>query len=601
MTTLASSAPTGLAAGAMQSADPVSALTGGQTPSAEQAGLLGFIGQFRRELIAIGTFSAVINLLMLSPTLYMLQVFDRVMLSRSELTLLFLTLFVLFFYLVQSLCEWMRSKLVIGSGLKLDAAMSVPIFRATFIDQLSGLGRAPVQAFADMTVIRQWLTGQHVFAFFDLPWSPIYLAVMFMLHPWLGWLTVLFMAILGGFAWWTNRATRNLSEVAEEEEREMNDFIHTRLRNAEVIEAHGMVPNLLQRWWTRQMQILGIQSATLDTEFRFSVSSKELRVLMQSLALGAGALLAIEGKISFGAMIAASLLMGRATAPIDQIVGGWRSFMAVRKSLRRVEELLRSAPSGQVAAWFPDEPVELVLEEVKAFAKDRKLSILHSVSARFPAAQIYAVLGNSGAGKTTLGKTILGIWPETSGSVRLNGHDIGALDRSVIGPALGYLPQDIELFAGTVAENIARMGKPDPSAVIEAARLSGIHEMVLQMPKGYDTQIGEAGAHLSGGQRQRVALARALYKNPRLIVLDEPNAHLDEAGERALMKALLQMKAQGATIFLITHRPAIVRIADQIVFMADGGISLMGDRQTVRNALGGRGTLQAAPIEETSL
>ena len=547
------------------------------------------LSQFRREIAVITVFSAVINVLMLSPTLYMLQVFDRVMISRSEITLLVLTLLVVFFYAVQAFSEIIRSRLIIGSGLRLDAALSEPVFRATFADQLRHSGRAPAQGFADLMTIRQWLTGHVVFAFFDLPWAPVYLVVMFMLHPMLGWLTILFILILAAFAWWTSRATSDLSEAAQKEGEELATFIHTKLRNAEVIEAHGMAPNLQRRWWKRQGQTLVLQAHANDVEERFSVSSKELRALMQSLALGAGAWLAIQGEISMGAMIAANLLMARATSPIDQIVGGWNSFINVRHSFLRLETLLKAdtVPLRRERSPAYDR-VAISLRKVVARAPGRKDPILKSVSVEFPAGLIYAVVGSSGAGKSTLGKVLTGIWPQTEGQVLVNGVDIRALDRDELGPHLGYLPQDVELFAGSAGENIARMQTPDSDKVIEAAQLAGTHDMILRMPKGYDSPIGEGGAALSGGQRQRLALARAIYGDPRLIVLDEPNANLDEAGEEALVRALQAMKARGATIFLITHRPGVVDIADRIVLMADGHIAAYGDAATVREEMAAR-------------
>ena len=573
------------------------------TPVPARNRILAVLATFRRELIIIGVLSALINLLMLTPTLYMLQVFDRVMISQSQITLFVLTAVVLFLYAVQGLCEWLRSRLIIGSGIRLDAVLNEPVFRATFRDQLRHSGRAPVQAFADLTVIRQWLTSQGVFAFFDLPWAPIYLAVMFMLHPLLGVLTIVFMAILAAFAWWTTVATREANDQAEEEERELNAFIHTKLRNAEVVEAHGMVPNLLRRWWRRQVDTLARQARSHALEERFSVSSKHIRVLMQSLALGAGALLAIEGQISFGAMIAASLLMGRATAPIDQLVGGWKGFSNVRKSFQRVEALLVADQAPPADALLDSPSLSLRLRGVVATAPGRAEPILKGLDADFEAGRIYAVLGNSGAGKSTLGKVLLGIWPHVEGEVLLNGQPVAALDRGLVGPSLGYLPQEIELFAGTVGENIARMApEPDAERVVAAARLTGTHDLILRLPRGYDTPIGEGGSQLSGGQRQRVALARALYGDPRLIVLDEPNANLDDAGEAALAKALQAVRNRGATVFLITHRPGIVQVADQIVLMEQGRIAAMGDRATVKAWLAGRAQADApiAPPQPTA-
>jgi ATP-binding cassette subfamily C exporter for protease/lipase len=310
---------------------------------------------------------------------------------------------------------------------------------------------------------------------------------------------------------------------------------------------------------------------------------------MQSLALGAGAWLAISGEISMGAMIAANLLMARATSPIDQIVGGWNSFINVRQSFLRLDALLKAdtVPMRQQHSSAYDR-MAISLHKVVASAPGRSEPILKDISVEFPAGKIYAVVGNSGAGKSTLGKVITGIWPDIQGQVLLNGVDIRSLDREELGSHVGYLPQEVELFPSSAGENIARMDTPDSDKVIEAARLTGMHDLILRMPKGYDSPIGEGGGYLSGGQRQRLALARAIYGDPRLIVLDEPNANLDEVGEEALVHALNTMRERGATIFLITHRPNVVEIADCIVLMAEGRIAAYGDAASVRAEMAAR-------------
>jgi ATP-binding cassette subfamily C exporter for protease/lipase len=445
-----------------------------------------------------------------------------------------------------------------------------------------------------MTILRQWLTGQGALAYFDLPWSPIYLAVMFMLHPFLGVMALVFMAVLAAFAWWTTAATAATGEAVEEREQELDAFVHGKLRNAEVIEAHGMVPGLLSRWSAYQSKCVALHVSAHSLEERFTVTSKELRMLMQSLAIGGAALLAIRGEISFGAMIAASLLIGRATSPIDQLVAGWRQFISAKQALRRLRALLQTPMTRGRAVLDAADPVAVQLCSVSASAPGRKDPILHELSATFPGGKIYAVMGDSGAGKSTLGKVILGIWPEVKGSVLYQGRDAKELDRVAIGPHLGYLPQDIELFPATVAENIARMGKPDPDKVIEAARMTGTHEMILRLPMGYDTPIGEAGSALSGGQRQRVALARAIYGTPRLIVLDEPNANLDDAGEKALAEVLEQLKDRGSTVFLITHRHNVVRLADQLLFMRAGRIEKFGPVSPILQDLAAKRQLSGA-------
>lgn len=550
-----------------------------------EVGIAAVLAQFRREVVALFVFSAVINILQLAPTLYMLQVFDRVMISRNELTLVALTVLVMALYLLQGFCEWMRSRLIIAAGVQMDAVFSHSAFSAVFRDQLSRGDRAPTQTFSDLTQIRQWLTGQGAFAFFDLPWAPVYLAVMFMLHPLLGWLTIIFTVVLAGYAWWTGRSTRLLLDESEEEERELNSFIYSKLRNAEVIEAHGMVPNFLERWWARQVDLLCSQATLGDVNERLAEGAKQLRVIMQSLALGAGALLAIEGEISLGAMIAASFLMSRATSPIDQLAAGWKAFLQVKRCFERVDGLLKDHPPEPLEGVDDASSVTIELRSVSAFAYKRSKPILEDVSLTFRPGRVYAVIGNSGAGKTTLGKVISGVWPDARGEVLWNGAPMSRLNRHNIGPSIGYLPQEIELFGGTVGENIARMAEPVAEKVVAAAKLTGTHDLILRLPAGYDTPVGDGGSYLSGGQRQRVALARAFYGAPPLIVLDEPNSNLDEAGENALCQAVETARNQGATIVLITHRQGVMRVVDEVVAMSAGRVVSTGSLESAKQAL----------------
>lgn len=533
---------------------------------------------FKREFWTAVAISAVVNLLMLTPTLYMLQIFDRVMISQSVLTLVAITLVIILFYAVQALGEWLRSRLIISAGIRMDYALNVPVFRATFMDQLRTSGNSPSQAFGDLSVIRQWLTGSGLFAILDMPWTPIYVFVMFLLHPLLGWFTLVCMATLAAFAWVHTQITRDATDDSEEEERELNKFLYTKLQNAEVIEAHGMVPSLRRQWWQRQTEMIASQARATDLEERMTAASKQLRFLMNSLALGLGAFLVIRGELTIGAMIAASLLMSRALSPIDAMVSGWRAFLSVRKCFYRIESLL--SDFADVAAAIS--PVSIIgkleLNGVSAKASGRDEPILKDLSAVFPAGQVYAVLGPSGAGKSTLGKVILGIWPETDGTVLLDEKDIHLFDRDALGPFLGYLPQDIELFRGSVAMNIARMGEVDAIKVIEAAKRTNTHDFILGLPLGYDSEIDNRGSNLSGGQRQRVALARAIYGTPRLLVLDEPDANLDQLGDQALRNAIQTLKEQGSTVFLITHRPNIQDLADQVIFMREGEIVFYGPR-----------------------
>lgn len=540
---------------------------------------------FRREFIVVGIFSMVANVLMLAPTMYMLQVFDRVMSSRSELTLIVMSLITLFFFIVMAFAEWMRSRVLVHAGLRLDGVLSTRVFNASFEARLSQTGASVVRAFTDLIQIRQFLTGNGILAFFDIPWAPIYMAVLFFLHPVLGYAALVFAAIQGALAWFGHRHTVAPSEAASKATSESGAYLQSKLRNAEALESMGMVHNLRPHWAKRHAKALELHGQAQALTHRISAWSKLIRYSQQSLALGIGALLVIDGQLSPGGMIAANVLMGRALAPIDMLVGTWRSFIGARSAFERLEDLLRIHPERDTALSRVAPKGDVVVRGLVATAPGRPLPILKGVSTAAPAGTVTVVLGPSGSGKSTLARCLMGIWPGASGEVLLDGLPIDGWDRMELGPYLGYLPQDIELFEGSIAENIARFGQVDPEKVIAAARSAGLHEMILRFPKGYDTPIGEAGNLLSGGQRQRVGLARAMYGDPVMVVLDEPNANLDDVGEAALVRAVLELKSKGCTVFLITHRPGILAVADRLLVLQDGAVVADGPRDAVLDAL----------------
>ncbi len=543
--------------------------------------LTSTLWSFRREFLIVGAFSMVANVLMLAPTLYMLQVFDRVLVSQSELTLIVISLITLFLFAVMAFSEWMRSRLLVSTGVRLDEQLSTQVFNASFEAHLSQSGANPSRAFGDLIQIRQFLTGNGIFAFFDAPWAPIYMLVLFFLHPWLGVLGIFFAMVQAALAWFGHRHTLAPSEAAVKAGAESGSFLQGKLRNAEVLESMGMVPNLQARWAARHQIHLAKSSEAQQLTHRITAWSKFIRYSQQSLALGAGALLAIDGQITLGAMIAASVLMTRALAPIDMMVGSWRQFIGMRFAFARLEKMLLEYPPRDSAFKRVAPSGEVTLQQVFASAPGRVAPILKNINLSVPAGTITAVLGPSGSGKSTLARVLIGIWPDVSGNVLIDGLPIQGWNRVELGPYLGYLPQDIELFEGTIAENIARFADVDPVQVIAAAQSAGLHEMILRFPKGYDTAIGEEGNLLSGGQRQRIALARAVYGDPRLIVLDEPNANLDEAGEAALFRTISQLKAKGRTVFLISHRHTAVAVADRILVVRDGQIVEDGPRDAV--------------------
>ena len=540
---------------------------------------------FRYEFMVAGLFSMIANLLMLAPTLYMLQVYDRVLVSQNTGTLLVVSIITLFFLVVLSFSEWARSKLLVRSGIRMDQMLSRKLFHASYEAHLNPAVSNPTRAFADLTELRQFLTGNGIFAFFDAPWAPIYIAVLFLLHPWLGVMALGFAAVQSVLAWWGSQATKPAQAQASKSQLEVSGYLQSKFRNAEVIESMGMVKHLYRRWAERNAKAMGANLNAQDVASRVTAWSKFVRYTQQSLALGGGALLVIHGELSPGAMIAANVLMTRALAPIDLMVGTWSGFLNAREAFHRLSQLLEAHPMRDIPAMGIAPKGDVVLKDVVASAPGRNAPILQGVSAIMPPGTVTVVLGASGSGKSTLARVMLGIWPHSAGQVLLDGQAIGKWNRMELGPHVGYLPQDIELFDGTIAENIARAGVVESEKVIEAAEAAGLHAMILRFPKGYDTPMGEAGGLLSGGQRQRIGLARAMYGMPELVVLDEPNANLDDEGEAALVRAVQGLKAQGKTVVLISHRPGIVSVADRLLILQNGTVQASGPRDGVLAAL----------------
>lgn len=522
---------------------------------------------------------------MLAPTIYMLQIFDRVMASRSELTLLAVSIVTLFLFGVMACSEWLRSRVLVRAGMQFDERLSTRVFNASFEARLGQSSAPPSRAFSDLMQIRQFMTGNGIFAIFDAPWAPIYVAVTFLLHPLLGVLALVFALIQAALAWFGHRHTVAPAEDAIKATTETNNYLQSKLKNAEVLESMGMIGNLRNRWNSKHEASTAKNTSSQALTSRITAWSKFIRYSQQSLALGAGALLVIDGQMSPGAMIAANVLMSRALAPIDQLVTAWKGFATSKSAFARLDALLAEHPDRDLALKRVAPTGAISTRNVFANVSGRAPPILNDVSIAVPAGTVLAVLGASGSGKSTLARVMVGIWPGVTGEVLLDDLPISSWNRIDLGPHIGYLPQDVELFEGTIAENIARLGEVDSTKVIEAARSSGMHEMILRFPKGYDTPIGEAGNLLSGGQRQRIGLARAIYGNPALVVLDEPNANLDDAGESALLDTVRQIKSRGNTVILITHRPGAIAVADRIVFLQNGKVMIDGPRDSVITAL----------------
>lgn len=540
---------------------------------------------FRKTFYRLGAFSAVINVLMLLPAIYMLQIYDRVLHSRNETTLLMLTLMVVGLYALMALLELVRSSVLIRVGNQLDMRLNSRVFTAAFERNLRKSGSNPAQSLHDMTSVRQFLTGNGLFAFFDAPWAPIYLVVTFMFHWILGVFVLVGILILMALAWLTEISTRKPLAEANQAAMAASTYANNNLRNAEVIEAMGMLTALRERWFKFQGTVLEKQTEASDKAARINSLTRMVRISLQSLALGVGALLAIKNEISPGMMIASAILLGLALKPVEMAISTWKQLINTRAAYHRLEELLQEFPERGAKMSLPRPNGNIAIENAAAIPPGSHTAVLRGLNFAINQGDVVGIIGPSAAGKTSLARLLVGVWPAQSGKVRLDGAEIYRWNKDELGPHIGYLPQDVELFEGSIAENIARFGEIDPNKVIDAAKQAGVHEMVLHFPQGYDTQLGENGCHLSGGQRQRIGLARALYGDPALVVLDEPNSNLDEVGELALLRAVANLKAQGATVALISQRTKILNAVDKLMVLRDGQMHMYGPRDQVLSAL----------------
>ena len=528
-------------------------------------------------------FSLFINLLMITPAIYMLQVYDRVLSSGSESTLLVITLLLVFLFVSMGLLEWMRSLILVRVSSKLETLLNSRLFTVSFKQALySGGQNSNGQPLEDLTALRQFMTGNGLFAFFDMPWIPIYMAILFLFHPAIGWLAVATAIILVVFAIFNEKSTSKWLQRANVLAMQNRSRLGKNLMNAEVVESMGMLGNLKGRWLEQVNKVLVLQSkASSNAGFWVSLS-KVFRMTAQSLVLGLGAYLALQQEISPGIMIAGSILLGRALAPIDLLIGTWKGFIAARGQYTRLNELLKKVPQEGEPMQLPDPEGNIRVENILVVPPGGKIPVVKGVNFAVEKGQLIGVIGPSGAGKSTLARALLGVWPIHSGKVRLDGADIAQWDREALGSFIGYLPQDVELFEGTISENIARFGTVDPNKVIAAAMKADVHEFILRLPAGYDTVISGSGGVLSGGERQRIGLARALYGDVRLVVLDEPNSNLDDQGEQALMNALITLKSEQVTVLIISHRPSVLKVVDQIILMKEG---ILVDYGTTANVL----------------
>jgi len=547
----------------------------------EKKELMAVLLSFKSIFVTIGFFSFVVNILLLVPAIYMLQIYDRVITSRNQDTLLMLTIIMVVAYLIVGFLEWIRSQLLIRVGNRMDQRLSDKVFRAAFEKSLHFGSANATQYFYDLTNIRQFLTGRGLFAFFDSPWAPIFIAVIFYMHPLLGVFSIVSAVFLFCMAILTELVSRKTLSEANKLHNIASTFAGANLRNAEAIEAMGMLNHVKDHWYQKHERFLKLQAVASERVSVIASISKFARLTSQSLILGAGAYLAIKNIITPGMMIAGSILMGRALSPVEQAIGMWKQFLSTRTSYKRLEEILGAFSERGKGMSLPPPTGKMVVSNLIAVPPGSTRQILKGVSFGTAPGEVVAIIGPSAAGKTTLARMIVGIWQPFSGVVRLDGIEVSTWDKAEVGPFIGYLPQDIELLDGTLAENIARFGEIDSEKVVAAAKATGIHEMVLQFPGGYDTPIGEGGLFLSGGQKQRIALARAIYDDPVLIVLDEPNSNLDDAGELALLQTLSKLKEAKKTVFVITHRTSILSTVDKILLLVNGVMQAYGPRDEV--------------------
>ena len=529
-------------------------------------------------------FSLAINLLYLAGPLYMLQVYDRVISSASEVTLVMLTIALLIAFLALAGLDAVRARVLTRASIRLDQKIAARVMTA-IIDRSANFGGARSQLLRDFDTFRQFITGMGIHAMFDLPWAPIYIAVIFVLHPALGAfalgcsILLVLMALLNELI-----VKPPLTESSEAASRNYS-FTEMSLRNTEVVRAMGMTEGLLRRWGRDRNRMLERQVVASDRAATMQSIIRFLRLSMQSLILGLGAYLVIERVATVGAMFAASILLGRALQPVEQTVGSWRNLVSARAAFLRVRELLAANPPRETGLSLPRPDGRVSVEALTFVPPLGNKPILRGVAFGIEPGEVLGVIGPSGAGKSTLARHIVGALTPSAGAVRLDGSDVSVWARTSLGRHLGYLPQDIELFADTIAANITRFQEGADREAILAAQMAGVHDMIVRLPNGYDTQVGEGGAILSGGYRQRIGLARAVYGSPSLVVLDEPSSNLDADGDAALTDCIMQLKQRGTTVVIISHRPSTIGVVDKILLLKEGVAEMFGPRAEIMSRL----------------
>ena len=558
-----------------------------------------FLYDCRRYFVYAGLFSLFINVLMLTFPIYMMQLYDRVITSRSEETLIMLTIAALSAFFLHMMLEMLRGRLLLGAGIALDGLAGPPVLSGVLGQAVRPGTNEYISGLRDVATVRSFLTGSGIFALFDSPWAPIYLGVIFLFHVALGVLATFGAATLFLLAYINERVTREPLRAMSRQTRQASYYIDSGMRNAEVISALGMVDDLTRRWRRLNSAVIDAQVTAGRRGSVLSGLTRFVRLSLQIVMLGVGAFLVIRQHLTPGIMIAGTLILSRALSPVESAIHTWKAFVDARDAFRRLNELLEKTPKAVDRVALPAPAGRLEVDHITFGIPGQDRLIIRNVSFGLDAGQSLGLVGPSAAGKSTLARLAIGIWRPTTGSVRLDGADVSTWPRDQLGPFIGYLPQDVELFLGTVGENIARLKQAPAEDVVRAAQRAHVHDMIVRLPQAYDTQIGDAGANLSAGQRQRVALARALFGDPRFVVLDEPNSNLDSEGEEALVQALRGLRSDGVTLIVISHRPSLLAGVDKLLVLKGGQVEIFGPRADVLAKVtprGGPGAGEPGPV-----
>ncbi len=554
-------------------------LTGGREPSELSAAL----GTFRTAFVGLGLMTAMINVLYLTGSFYMLEVYDRVIPSRSVPTLISLTALAFGMYLFQGLLDLLRNRVLVRIGASLDATLSDRVYQTIVRMPLrarpAGDGLQPLR---DLDQVRSFLSSPGPTAFFDLPWIPLYVGICFLFHPWIGIAALVGALLLVAMTFVTEVKTREPARITVGHAQRRNGLADASRRNTEVLQSMGMAGRFGALWGAANASYMDSQQRTADVAGGLGAISKVMRMALQSGVLGIGAYLVIQQQATAGIIIASSILTSRALAPVEMAIANWKGFVGTRQSWRRLSDLLAALPRGREPMALPAPAAQLSVEGISATPPGVQRFVVSDVSLELKAGHGLGIVGPSASGKSSLARVLVGVWAPLRGKIRLDGAALDQWDPDALGRHVGYLPQDVELFAGSVAENIARFDPdPRPEAIIAAGRAAGVHELILRLPEGYETQIGEGGSQLSAGQRQRIALARALYLDPFLVVLDEPNSNLDGEGEQALTGAILGIRGRGGIVVVVAHRPSALAGVDLMLVMSEGRAQAFGPKDEI--------------------